>query len=155
MKNLLILSLALILFQPRAYAQCADDHGDMNGDGALNVFDTLCVANLVLGTLLGDPGLAECANGGSASGDLNCDGFVNIADSAIAVANALEATLPIQVDATSNGCPTACDGPPLEIGALLPQWELEDHQPASPLYEQVYGPKDMPGVRVIALLDGG
>ena len=139
-----------------AAAQCAPDHGDVNGDGLINLLDMSCATQLLLAEVLDqEEPPVSCAPGGLASLDQNCDGEGNLVDVAIIVHVALEQTLPVEVDATGDGCPNACDSSPTQVGAALPLWSLPDQQPLSPLFGVNHGPKDGTGVRVIALLDGG
>ena len=71
------------------------------------------------------------------------------------IAQALEIPFPVHADANGNLCPNACDQPPTTLGDPMPLWELEDQQPQSPKFGITYGLADMPGVRLVALLDGG
>ena len=154
----LFLQILLVLFftSETVLAQCTNNSGDITGDGTTNLLDAMCASQLLLADLLdeSEPDI-PCATGGLPSLDQNCDGKRDLVDVAVVIHSALNASLPVEVDATGNGCPNACDIDPVQIGASLPLWSLPDEQPESALYGQTYGPKDASGVRVIALLDGG
>ena len=149
--------LLLFCFTPgTALGQCANNGGDITGDGTIDLLDAMCATQLLLADLLDEtePNL-PCAAEGLPSLDQNCDGNRNLIDVSVVIHTALGASMPVEVDATGNGCPNACDADPIQVGASLPLWTLPDAQPESPLFGQTHGPKDAPGVRVIALLDGG
>ena len=146
----------LILVWPsHGRAQCLSDHGDLTGDGVVDVLDTTCMNLWLLGEWQNTPAPACVSGEAQESLDLNCDGSVNLLDGAILETLASQTTMPVQVDGTGNGCPSTCDADPTLPGSPLPLWELEDMQPESLSFGSIVGPKDGTGVQVIALLDGG
>ena len=149
------LASALLLTPAGGFAQCAVSHGDLTGDGAVDVLDTNCMGLWLLGEWQNASAPSCLAEQGESLLDLNCDGAVNLVDGAIIQAMSVGAPLPVQVDATGNDCPTTCDTNPTLPGSPLPLWQLEDQQPASPTFGTITGPLDGTGVKVIALLDGG
>ncbi len=151
---MLFLSLA---WTGSALAQCTQPVGDLDGSSDVDVTDVQCALLSALSALspAPDASLLECVGGDVSLADVNCDENVNIVDVLVTVSKALGTPLPFPADSNGNGCPTLCDANSTVIGMPEVLWQLLDYQPENPGYDTVYGPGQIDGVTVIALLDGG
>ncbi len=153
MKRFLLILILGFNLPSTASAQCPDVVGDVNQSSQVDVVDVQCSILAALGALTETPDLAPCA--APESVDVNCDGATDVTDTIMVIAQAMGIPFPIQADANGNICPNDCDQPPTTLGDPMPLWELVDEQPLSPKVGVTYGLADMPGVRLVALLDGG
>jgi len=140
-----------------ANAQCTDLVGDLNASNEVDVTDVQCAILSTLSTLSPAPDdtLLECVGGDPSLADVNCDSSVNIVDVLLTISRAIDAPIPFPADSNGNGCPTLCDAPATVVGMPEVLWTLLDYQPESAGFNTLYGPGQIPGVTVIALLDGG
>ena len=154
MKRVIPWMIGLMLIPGFSKADCIPSTKDINQDGVVDVLDAVCSMESLLARMFDEEApLPACA--AIPNLDTDCNGITDLVDAAIIISAIVGEPLPIQVDATGNQCPDACDASPITPGAFLPQWELEDLQPDSETFGMLTGPKAGPGVRVIILLDGG
>lgn len=91
------------------FAVCGDPPGNVNGDTFTNVVDVQCAIVGAIWELGGniDPA-PECLGLDIASGDLNCDGFLNVTDIQIVINHTIGAPLAASIDGDADGCVDTC-----------------------------------------------
>lgn len=83
---------------------------DINGNGVVNVADTVCATLLSLWDLGGQMGSHPgCLVGPSSVANIDCSAFIDIADVQLHLSIVLGGGLPASIDANSNGCADACE----------------------------------------------
>jgi hypothetical protein len=84
---------------------------DVNGNGATNVSDVMCLVLLALWDLGGRQApQPACVVGPTGFANVNCDGAFSVVDVQLAIGLALGLPLAPNLDANSNGCVDTCDG---------------------------------------------
>lgn len=93
--------------------------GDVNGSGALNVADVMCVLETAVWESAGGVGsLPTCIADAYEFADLTCDSAVDVSDIVASITLVLYGSLPAAVDTLGRGCYDACAPPPIPGGTL-------------------------------------
>ena len=125
----LVVLFALMAVTP-LYAECLDPPGDITADGNTNVVDVQCeiITTLWQLSLNSDPTASapDCLGVSAEQADVDCTDGINVTDAVLVIYWSLETALSAEIDANSNGCPDACDGPPDTWTCDLDYYGTED-----------------------------
>ena len=98
------------LIHPAAASADPGKHGDVNGDGGVDITDVMCtilVSLWELGDYEGDA--PDCVDGPYSMADLDCSLSTSVIDVLLSIQGALEIPLGEEIDPDQNGCPNQCE----------------------------------------------
>ncbi|NUN16043.1 MAG: hypothetical protein HUU55_20645, partial [Myxococcales bacterium] len=113
-------SLLIVLSSGPTYAQnlCGSPHGDLTGNGAVDVADIQCE---ILGNLWSlDTDAApqpSCLVVTVPGFDIDCTGDINVTDTVLLIQIGLKAPLDTAIDSDNDMCPNVCEQPPCKPSA--------------------------------------